>query len=583
MLNIRLLGGFDLTLIAGATLGRPGRKLRGLLAYLAMSRGVAVPRGRLAGLLWGERDEEQARHSLSQALTTLRATLGPAAALLRACPEGVHLGREGLEVDVDAFEAAVRSPQQAALQEACGLYRGAFLEGLEIREAGFEEWQLSERYRLGDLAADAFARLLDLQIAAGDAEAAIATGRRLVAIAPFDEPAHARLIQLYGILGRRGLAEAHYARSVDLLRRELGQGPGEELRAALADARRRPPGISVREKGNAMSPARLDPQGPFMRDPPAPHRMRDRLTRTQDVMVLCHLGVPRLEPDQWSLAIDGMVERARTLRFDELMRYPKAEVVSIHECCGSPFAPFEPKRRVCNVRWGGARLADVLADCRPSANARYLWSYGADSGVFSGVAVDAFVKDLPIARVEADVLVAYELNGSALPAEHGFPARLVVPGFYGTNSVKWLTRITLAERRAPGPFTTGWYNDPVLDGAGRETGEATPVWSIAPESLIVSPMPHETVALAAEREIWGWAWADGGVQSVQVRTDDAATWRAAELEPPRGRAWQRFSLPWTPSQRGVVVLASRADAVSGLVQPRSGRRNATYDVAVNVA
>ena len=274
-----------------------------------------------------------------------------------------------------------------------------------------------------------------------------------------------------------------------------------------------------------MHAVRLDPQGPFKRDPLAPHQMRDRLTRTQDVIVLCHLGVPRLERDRWSLTIDGMVERPCTLRFDDLVRYPKTEVASVHQCCGSPLAPFAPTRRVCNVRWGGVRLVDVLADCRPSAAAQYIWSYGADSGEFSGVVVEAYVKDLPIARVEADVLIAYEMNGSALPAEHGFPARLVVPGFYGTNSVKWLTRMTLVESRAPGPFTTRWYNDPVLDGTGGETGETTPVWSIAPESLIVSPMPHETIELSAEREIWGWAWADGGVRNVYVRTDDAATWR----------------------------------------------------------
>jgi DMSO/TMAO reductase YedYZ molybdopterin-dependent catalytic subunit len=331
-----------------------------------------------------------------------------------------------------------------------------------------------------------------------------------------------------------------------------------------------------------MPPVRLDPQGPFKRDPPAPHQMRDRLTATQNVIVLCHLGVPRLEREQWSLSIDGLVERPRTLRFDDLMRYPKAEVASVHECCGSPFAPFEPKRRVSNVRWGGARLADVLADCRPSAGARYIWSYGADSGAFGGVVVDAYSKDLPIERVEADVLIAYELNGSALPAEHGFPARLVIPGFYGTNSVKWLSRMTLAESRATGPFTTRWYNDPVLDDAGRETGEATPVWSIAPESLIVSPAPHETIQLSAEREIWGWAWADGALRSVYVRTDRAARWQAAKLEPPRGREWQRFSMAWTPRQRGVVVLASRAEAVSELVQPISGRRNAIHEVPVNV-
>jgi DMSO/TMAO reductase YedYZ molybdopterin-dependent catalytic subunit len=313
------------------------------------------------------------------------------------------------------------------------------------------------------------------------------------------------------------------------------------------------------------------------------HRqMRDRLTRAQDVFVQCHLGIPRIDRDRWSLTVNGMVERPRTLLFDDLMRYPKIEVASVHQCCGSPFAPFEPTRRVCNVRWGGVRLVDVLADCQPSAAAQYIWSYGADFGEFSGVVVDAYVKDLPIARVEADVLIGYEMNGSALPAEHGFPARLVVPGFYGTNSVKWLTRITLAERRAPGPFTTRWYNDPVLNGTGGETGKPTPVWSIAPESLIVSPAPHETIELSVEREIWGWAWADGGVRNVHVRTDDATTWRAAKLEPPRGGEWRRFSIPWTPRQRGVVVLASRAEAMGGLLQPISGRRNAIHDVRANV-
>ena len=182
--------------------------------------------------------------------------LGPtAAAVLQSCPDGVYLARDGFELDVDAFESAARSQQQALLQQACNLYRGEFLEGVEIRESGFEEWLLSERYRLGELAADAFSRLLDLQITAGNADAAIETARRLVAIVPLDEPAHARLIALYGVLGRRGLAEAHYARCSDLLLRELGQGPGEELKAALAEARRRSPGqlISV-----APGPSRPD-------------------------------------------------------------------------------------------------------------------------------------------------------------------------------------------------------------------------------------------------------------------------------------------------------------------------------------
>jgi hypothetical protein len=142
--------------------------------------------------------------------------------------------------------------------------------------------------------------------------------------------------------------------------------------------------------------------------------------------------------------------------------------------------------------------------------------------------------------------------------------------------------MTLVERRAPGPFTTRWYNDPVLDGTGGDTGETTPVWSIVPASLIVSPMPHETIKRSAERELWGWAWADGGVRNVYVRTDEAAIWRRAEIQLLHGREWQRFSIRWMPRERGAVVLASLAEAIGGLLQPISGRRNAIHDVPVNI-
>jgi Oxidoreductase molybdopterin binding domain len=92
--------------------------------------------------------------------------------------------------------------------------------------------------------------------------------------------------------------------------------------------------------------AKLDPHRPFQRFPLAPHQMRDRQTRTEDAFVLCHLGVVRVESTEWSLSIDGLVERPRTLRFDDLLRYPKTEVTSVHQCCGSPFArPSNPSWR----------------------------------------------------------------------------------------------------------------------------------------------------------------------------------------------------------------------------------------------
>jgi DMSO/TMAO reductase YedYZ molybdopterin-dependent catalytic subunit len=163
------------------------------------------------------------------------------------------------------------------------------------------------------------------------------------------------------------------------------------------------------------------------------------------------------------LTIDGLVRKSVRLTFSELLRRPHTKVASIHQCCGSPLKPDLPTRRICNVVWGGVRLSELLAECEPLPDARFLWSSGADYGVFEGVTCDAFVKDMPSHRANADVLVAYEMNGSPLRPENGYPVRLVVPGYYGTNSVKWLNRLTFAATRASGPFTTRWYNDPVRD------------------------------------------------------------------------------------------------------------------------
>jgi sulfane dehydrogenase subunit SoxC len=327
----------------------------------------------------------------------------------------------------------------------------------------------------------------------------------------------------------------------------------------------------------------LDPAGYFRRVRLAPHQMLDRKTRTQDAIVLCHLGVPRLNRESWMLTVDGLVERPLTLRFADLARFPRVTLTSMHQCAGSPLQPLEPTRRICTLTWSGARLSDVLAAARPRAHARFVWSYGADFGTFSGVEVDAYLKDLPLERAHSDVLVAYELNGEPLPPEHGFPARLVVPGYYGTNSVKWLTRITLADARADSPFTTRWYNDPVLDAAGHETGKTNPVWSIAPESIIVAPAPGDLIRASVETELWGWAWADGGIAAVDVSLDGGAIWIVAEVEAPRGREWQRFSMRWRPERIGPATLCSRATSVNETRQPLTKGRNAVHQVVVTVA
>jgi len=315
-----------------------------------------------------------------------------------------------------------------------------------------------------------------------------------------------------------------------------------------------------------------------------PHEMTDAMTATENVFVLAHLGVPRIDPVRWSLSIDGRVRRVRTLTLDELKARPKRTVEAVHQCCGNPLEPTVATRRVSNVRWGGADLAALLDEVGIGAQGRFLWSYGLDGGDFAGTSCDWFVKDLPLERLAAgDVLLAYELNGALLPAEHGFPVRLVVPGYYGTNSVKWLWRLHLAERRSEGPFTTVFYNDSSdEEDVAAGLPSRRPVWAIAPESIIVAPAPDAVVAAGKPVEIWGWAWSFRGIATVEISLDGGANFTPATLEQRRGWAWQRFSLLWRPTCRGEAFLSARAFEAGGAGQPRDGARNSVHTVRILV-
>jgi DMSO/TMAO reductase YedYZ molybdopterin-dependent catalytic subunit len=324
---------------------------------------------------------------------------------------------------------------------------------------------------------------------------------------------------------------------------------------------------------------KLDPSGYFRQIPLEPHRMKAEITPTRDVFVLCHLGVPQLSRKEWSLTVGGLVKTSKRFDFEGLARYRSIELESVHECAGSPLQPGIPTRRVSNVIWQGIRLADLLDDCGVNPEAGYVWAEGCDHGSFNGTPVPAYVKDLPLSRVNEDVLIATGMNGAPLPPPHGFPARLVVPGFYGTNSVKWLARLTLASSRADSPFTTVWYNDPAEDSSGAVIG-TKPVWDLAPNSVIVSPEPGLKTAAGRPIEVWGWAWSDGGVCGVRVTADGGASWTEAACASRRGRGWQRFTTNFTPVSPGKHTLASCARDTNQGTQPACGKRNAWHEVEI---
>ena len=319
--------------------------------------------------------------------------------------------------------------------------------------------------------------------------------------------------------------------------------------------------------------------GVHARVPALPHELTDRITPIEKSIVLCHLGVPDIEADEWLLTIDGMVEKPAVLTFAQLKQFRFHELQSFHQCAGSPLNPEHPTQRICNVIWGGALLKDILAHSKVQPGAKFLWSSGSDGGVLAETICPTYMKDLPIDRIGQDVLVAYEMNGKPLLPEHGYPARLVVPGYYGTNSVKWLLRLELSSTRASGPFTTKWYNDPVYGADETPNGETQPVWAIAPQSIIVWPGPDATITAGHKHEIWGWAWADEGVDQVVLSTD-GRSWFETVVEKQAERGWQRFSMDWIARQRGKFSIMSRARSCRGILQPLAGRRNTVFSIEV---
>ena len=273
-----------------------------------------------------------------------------------------------------------------------------------------------------------------------------------------------------------------------------------------------------------------------------------------------------------------MVERPRAYTYDEIMKLPARTVESFHQCAGFPKRPDIPTRRIGNVVWTGVDVREVLdaAGVRPSAE--FLLAHGPDHGEYDGYAATHYVKDMPLQRLaDGGVLLAYAINGEPLSREHGFPLRLVIPGYYGTNSVKWLTKLELAEQRSAGIFTTELYNDPAADANGRPGRR--PLWEAGPEAIIVAPKNRSVLPPGAV-EISGWAWGDKPVATVDISIDRGLTWLPTSLESRRQWSWQRFSGQCVLPQEASIKVMARATDVQGVTQPLKRARNAIHIINV---
>ncbi|MBV8286846.1 MAG: winged helix-turn-helix domain-containing protein, partial [Hyphomicrobiales bacterium] len=239
-------------------LGKVPKKARALLGFLAAQGGQAVSRERLADLLWPYQGSDQARHSLRNCLLELRKALGQqAGSYLVADFASCRL--HDAEVDLDRFERLSRSRQRAELQAAADLYRGEFLADFHIDSEPFQEWLAAERDRTLVLVCDILQRLTAAQDAAGEAEAAIASGRRLVALDPLSEFGQRVLMRAYARAGRRGEALRQYKNCAETLKRELGVAPDAETQALANEIARTGGAAGEEAAGRAAAGGGLAP------------------------------------------------------------------------------------------------------------------------------------------------------------------------------------------------------------------------------------------------------------------------------------------------------------------------------------
>jgi DMSO/TMAO reductase YedYZ molybdopterin-dependent catalytic subunit len=289
--------------------------------------------------------------------------------------------------------------------------------------------------------------------------------------------------------------------------------------------------------------------------------------------LLIHYDVPVVEPERWRLTVRG--ERELVLGLDELRARPAAEVTVTMECAGNGRAKLDPRpvsqpwllEAVGTARWRGTPLRPLLEEAGVGGAVEVLFT-GLDRGI-EAEEEQAFQRSLPLEEaLRGEVLLANEMNGAPLPPQHGFPLRLVVPGWYGMTNVKWLERIELIDT----PFA-GYQNSWSYRLRQAEDEEGVPLDRMQPRSLMVPPgipefMTRDRTVAAGEVLLEGRAWSGHApVDRVEVSTDGGETWDAAELEPAgEPWAWRAWSYRWS-ADPGEHVLCCRARDEAGNEQP----------------
>jgi DMSO/TMAO reductase YedYZ molybdopterin-dependent catalytic subunit len=301
------------------------------------------------------------------------------------------------------------------------------------------------------------------------------------------------------------------------------------------------------------------------------------ITPVERFFVRSHVAAPTVNGFSWRLRVEGEVATPLTFTLDDLRRFPRHELVAVLECAGNGRAFYEPPvaglqwghGAVGNARWAGVRLADVLNKAGLKDNAREILFDGADQPPGT---MPKFQRGIPPKKaLDENTLLAYEMNGRPLTPAHGFPLRVIAPGWAGDSWVKWVTTIRALPAEFDGFFMSTAYRHPgrpVAPGTPVAPNEMQPVTAMRVKSVIASPPSGVSLAPAPTR-IRGAAWSgESPVTAVEVSTDTGRTWKPATLGPDHAPfAWRLWEYRWNPPAEGHYVLMARARDAAGDVQP----------------
>lgn len=275
-------------------------------------------------------------------------------------------------------------------------------------------------------------------------------------------------------------------------------------------------------------------------------------------------AMPTVDADTWTLTINGLVENPLTINYQELCSLPTVRYVAFLECYGNGRTRFVETGKeaegvqwrlgaIANAEWEGVPVSVLIERTGISPHATQVECISAGEA--------EFVRGVDLEPLLKDAIIAYRMNGEPIPADHGGPVRLVVPGWGGINWVKWISEMTVIDHESHSTFNRDSYI--IIDENGEYQGKTREIYV---KSLINNIEPNSVLS-AGSHEIRGMAWSANGIQRVEISSDGGETWSDAELLNDLGQySWRRFSYTWQAS-RGQHELVARATDQAGNVQP----------------